>query len=33
MAGEAGDGTTKEVGIAQKLGKEGHHVTRVVKEG
>jgi hypothetical protein len=28
MAGEAGDGTTKEVGIAQKLGKEGHHVTR-----
>ena len=29
MAGEAGDGTTKEVGSAQKLGKEGHHVTRV----
>ena len=33
MAGEAGDGTTKEVGSAQKLGKEGHHVTRVVKGG
>jgi hypothetical protein len=33
MAGEAGDGTTKEVGIAQKLGKEGHHMTRVVKVG
>ena len=31
MAGEAGDGTAKEVGSAQKLGKEGHHVTRVVK--
>jgi hypothetical protein len=29
MASEAGDGTTKEVGIAQKLGKEDHHVTRV----
>ena len=29
MASEAGDGTTKEVGSAQKLGKEGHHVTRV----
>ena len=29
MAGEAGDGTTKEVGIAQMLGKEGHRVTRV----
>jgi hypothetical protein len=23
----------KEVGIAQKLGKEGHHATRVVKVG
>jgi hypothetical protein len=33
MAGEAGDGTTKEVGSARKLGKEGHHVTRVVKVG
>ena len=29
MAGKAGDGTTKEVGIAQKLWKEGHHVARV----
>jgi hypothetical protein len=29
MAGEAGDGTTKEVGSAQMLGKEGYHVTRV----
>ena len=29
MAGEAGDGTTKEVGSAQMLGKEGHHVTCV----
>ena len=33
MAGEAGDGTTKEVGSAQKLGKEGRHVARVVKVG
>ena len=29
MAGKAGDGTTKEAGIAQMLGKEGHCVTRV----
>jgi hypothetical protein len=29
MAYEAGDGTIKDVGIAQKLGKEGHLVTRV----
>ena len=29
MAGGAADGTTKEVGITQKLGKEGHRVTRV----
>ena len=29
MAGGAGDGTTKEVGIAQMLGKEGHRVTHV----
>ena len=29
MAGEAGDGTTKEVDIAQKLGREAHYVTRV----
>ena len=29
MGGETGDGTTKEVGIAQMLGKEGHHVIRV----
>jgi hypothetical protein len=33
MAGETGDGTTKEVGSAQKLEKEGHHATRVVKVG
>jgi hypothetical protein len=33
MAGEAGDGTTKEVGSAQKLDKEGHHVTRVGQTG
>ena len=29
MAGEAGDGTTKDVGIAQILGKEGRRVTRI----
>ena len=29
MTGEAGDGTTMEVGIDQMLEKEGHRVTRV----
>ena len=29
MVGVAGDGTTKEGGIAQMLGKEDHRATRV----